>query len=123
MLSTEDRNRINCKQYSLNMASVTAGYLLSRAVGIPYQTIDGAWRLFGTAAFSITTGTTATVTILGVVFKNAATQYVGCCTAVSTGYALASANTNSIVCTGTSTSTAYYLEFDLELESKPLFVS
>ena len=43
MFDIVDRNRVPLKQYSLIVTGTN--WTTSRAVGVPYQTTDGSWRL------------------------------------------------------------------------------
>jgi hypothetical protein len=44
MFGLEDRNRAPWKVYNLVLTSTPAGWATSRAIGVPYQLLDGSWR-------------------------------------------------------------------------------
>ncbi len=98
---------------------------VSRAVAVPYQTSDGAWRMIFTIASVVGAGvrTSGTYTIPGVTFKNVALyfQEVAGGTDVAAPYtAMCTPNTGNIFISHVSISTTkYWVSGDLELESKP----
>ena len=61
------------KQYDdsvVTFSSTPAGWSLTRAVFVPYKSINGEWRMTFNIVASTDTGTTPSVTIDGVTFKN-----------------------------------------------------
>jgi hypothetical protein len=127
-------NFVGTKQYvgtdvggggNFNITSSQGGYSLKRAVAIPYQTIDGAWWLRGYASYTVTNTarTGDVVTIYGVTFKTISggnqvvTANVG---NVPIKVSRADSGTNTITIVHDSTTTsAYDLFFEVELDSKP----
>jgi hypothetical protein len=99
---------------------------LDRAVAIPYQTNDGAWRLRGNVTWDVASGprATATLTISGVTFKTgyarqAASGGTNNAALGVTGVYATSGGSAITVQHVSGTTTLYFLAFDLELDSKP----
>jgi hypothetical protein len=98
-----------------------AGFALTRAVAIPYQTSDGAWRLKGNISYTANALSPSTITISGITFKNVANYDQGV-TVWGNGVdivCLATANAATLVTTSGTGTTVQHLSFDVELESKP----
>lgn len=109
------------KQYSLSLTSAQTGFAITRAVGIPYQSIDGTWRLRGNIWVAITAATSFNFSIQGIAWM---TTQSASCMAASGFYANAYAPTgggNQINLSAGSAVANWELSFDMELTSKPTF--
>lgn len=117
---------IQDRQYDLTVTGTN--WTTARAVGVPYKTRDGIWRLKFNINGALTTATLTsyTLTITGVTFKTGFAQAVSAfnqnnaaaCTARVT------AATNTVVVYHASTSIdAYYISGDVELDSQPTFAT
>lgn len=114
------------KQYSLTASHNAGSPVLVRAIGVPYQTGDGAWRLRFNIVFTHSTSTNYAVTITGVTFKNVTGYYqsVSCGSgSVVFGRAYVNPGLSTITMENASGVTATYMSGDVELDSKPTFVS
>jgi len=124
MLNKDDFNKVGYKQYSLictdtNMTTI-------RAVAMPYQTLDGAWRMKFNGVFLYSGGPTGgTISIVGIVFKNVTNYYQApalTMDGVMTFRAYCSPNGNGIGWNTGSALTQVRISGDVELECKPDFV-
>ena len=119
-LSNQYASSATQTQYSLSVSGTN--WTTVRAVGIPYVTTDGTWRLRFNIVGSTTTQTSNTLTVSGVTFKSATdfNQSVNV-TSLSGfagwGWTGINASTISIFCS--SNSTSWSLSGDVELNSKP----
>jgi hypothetical protein len=112
------------KQYDLTVTGT--GWTTTRAVGVPYQTINGVWRMkfnmYGTIASGTRSGLSVNVT--GVV--SAYAQAISALTdnaSLSFYRAYSGASTNLLDFSHASgTTTTYFYSGDIELASKPSFV-
>jgi hypothetical protein len=119
-------NLSTLRQYSLTVTGVN--WTTSRAVGVPYQTLDGTWRLRFNIVGTDTATSSNTYTITGVTFKTVTGGQTG---AASTSGSARSRGTLTIG-SGVSTMVAIadaavtlgtvILSGDVELDSKPTFV-
>ena len=119
---------VNAQQYNLTVTG--SNWTTTRAVGVPYKTTDGSWRLkFNiVGAVSAATRTEYTVTIAGVTFKNVASFYQD----VSAGpmdagptreRSFVTPNTGNITTDHSSFSTTTYnYSGDVELNVQPDFI-
>jgi len=113
------------KQYDdsiVTFSSTPAGWSVVRAVFIPHQTSDGAWRLkFNISADSITSTATMDFGIDGVTFKNVSGYFQACTAAGDNGggYAQATPNTGTVVLRYNAARTTGRASCDVELDSKP----
>jgi hypothetical protein len=113
------------RQYNLTVTGTD--WTTEKAVGVPYQTDEGIWRLKFNIEGTVTSASRSsyTLAITGVTFVNGSNQSVsgdgsGLANAprVSTG-----SNNGNINFSHTSTTTdAYRTSGDVELESKPTFI-
>lgn len=119
-------NKTTLKQYDLTVRGTN--WTTVRAVGIPYQTIDGTWRLRFNIEGTISSGAASLdIYLNGVVFKNGLSAAYGQPVTVHTdnkngtrGYAINNAsNVNMLSAT---TDTVWTCSGDVELEQKPDFV-
>lgn len=100
-------------------------YTVVRGVLVPYQTLEGSWRLrfniYGTVASGARTS--YTLTFSGVTFKNVANYYQACdCYHVGTevGICYASPNTGDVTVNHVSNTVTFYgFSGDVELNGKP----
>lgn len=117
------------RQYTLTVTGTN--WTTVRAVGVPYRTLDGVWRL----RFNIT-GTTSSssrtsylVTISGVAFKSGAGNYqaISAFSPSGSGFALGQmftglGNGELTIVHASGTTGAYSFSGDVELDAKPTFV-
>jgi hypothetical protein len=98
-----------------------AGFALRRAVLIPYQTSDGAWRLKGNINTIHTSGVNGDIIISGITYKDAFDQTVAATIRASGASvrAWATLNTNRIEVKFSTATTITQISFDVELNSKP----
>ena len=108
--------------------TATSGTLV-RGVFIPYQTLDGAWRLKLNFTMSFSPAVTnPTVTIAGITTKNIVNYYQGIfCGEIAgqynPGQAVFNPNANSCSCILISASlTSLQVQGELELDSKPTWL-
>lgn len=126
MVATDVEIPTQAKQYDLTVTGTN--YTTVRAVGTPYQTTDGAWRMafniYGTTA--ITTAS-LTMSISGVTFKNTSNyrQAVSLATGSANGseYAYTTPNTGDITAFAEGVVSVYSVSGDVELDSKPTWAS
>lgn len=112
------------KQYTLTVTGTN--WTTTRAVGIPYKTLDGAWRFVFNIAGAVTSQSQNTLTINGVVFKNTANHYqsitaLAADATANTGYCTPNAST--IFVKSAANTLAWYISGDVELDSKPTFAT
>lgn len=112
------------RQYTLSVSG-TSSWVTSYAVGVPYQTLDGQWRIRINIEGTSSINTPVDLTITGVVFKT--TGSVGQALAVwsngaagNYGRANSGANTIRMLCTANSTQ--WGVTGDVALDDKPSFV-
>ena len=115
------------KQYALTVTGT--GWTTVRAVGIPYRTLDGAWRVRFNISGSVISGVRVgyTVSIGGVVFKATSLNDQPLSGWVNGSFTnmdvYAAQGTDDIVLNHTSgTTTKYNWSGDVECDSKPTFV-
>lgn len=114
------------RQFTLSISG-PAGWSTTRAVGVPYQTLDGAWRLkFNiTGTFNNASGGTLTFNGSQVVFKNVANFRQGVTASTSSATpnitAFANPNASTITFDVNTGITEVYVSGDCELESAPSF--
>jgi hypothetical protein len=116
------------RQYTLTVTGPSS-WTTIRAVGVPYQTLDGAWRLrFNIVGSSASTGT-MTTTVAGIIFKNVAgyqqaiTGYQNATTTNAVAGCYTNPNTGDITLQYRDAATTNHVfSGDVELESKPSFV-
>ena len=137
-LSDEQATILGLKQYlhgttynggnAPTVTSALAGFAAVRALFIPYQLQDGAWRvrlnLSGTYTLTNFTGTT--VTIAGLTFKgiasNVQTLSVQINNAAAANFAFSTVNGTSVISistNGASNSNTLCIAGDVELNAKP----
>jgi hypothetical protein len=124
-------NFVALKQYYGNSSdgpgsfNVTGtGWTTTRAVAIPYQTIDGAWRLKFNIRGSLSVADTAvTLTISGVTFKSGGTQAISVSqdtsTTANTRRQRVTGGTGTFIGTFDTAITDFTASGDIELDSKP----
>jgi hypothetical protein len=110
------------------VTSSQAGFSVNRAVFVPYQTQDGAWRLkFNiTAAFTSATITSNVTTIAGTVFKSTTNNYqpafgmpIGNTLGIYQAYVSPSTGALTLITPSTPGVTGVAYSGDVELDSKP----
>lgn len=113
-------------QTALTVTSAQAGYATTRAVGIAYTDINGAWRAKGNLSFTITSATVTgfSLAFSGTVFKTGPVQavagfYLGNGTIIPRCYITSGAGTITVDSVSANTVTGMMLSFDVELDSKP----
>lgn len=105
-------------ELDLTVTSAKAGFVLTRAKGIFYKTNNGKWYLEGNIAWTITSGTSADITIGGI--DPYATQHFPCTTLSGVSMyrcTMGSSGATSITSSGNATN--FYATFRIELLSKP----
>ncbi len=124
-------NLVNVDQNPQYDITVTGtNWITNKAVGVPYMTSDGKWRLRFNIVGATTSGsrTNYTVNLTGVVFKNVSGLYQ----AVSLNIGAMPANAFAYVYPNsgdvradhaTMSTTSYYFSGDVELESKPTWAT
>ena len=120
-----DRNILPFNQRSF-VVTGTSSFVLTRAVGIPYKTLNGFWwfkfHIYGTSS-SITN---ITLTIPGVTFHPTIMQaivgYDSTASASGTSRANTIANTSTIYIIRGSASTDWVVSGDVELAGKPTWI-
>ena len=99
----------------------------TRSVFMPYQTLDGTWRLKFNIACSMTLSTVGTIAIAGVTFKNVSNYFQAVAACPTNGAAFGSGsvspNTNTITFTLSGNTAAIYISGDVELDSKPTWAN
>jgi len=116
-------NKVNLTQFLLTVTGPS--WTTSRAVGIPYLTLDGQWRLRINIRGTIPTNTALVISIAGVVFSNAAgSQVINISTDNFNGFvATVVAGTGNITMNSVTSDTIWGVSGDVELESKPTFAA
>jgi hypothetical protein len=98
-----------------------AGWNLRRAIAIPYQTLDGAWRMQFNLSASITSSTAAKFSITGITTKNDS-NYFQVLATLGTGvggYAYMDPNNSKITWASETPYSNLVVNGDIELDSKP----
>jgi len=131
-MNLSDRNRLPLKTYS--MLVTAASWTTIRAIGVPYQTLDGSWRLkfnfCGTYSGASVQG--IQFSIAGITFKNIGGNSGQACAysafAYGTGGAMVrclannNAGTIDFSVNIAFTAAGFQISGDVELDSKPLWV-
>ena len=119
MYTLEDRNRVPLKQYNLTVTGTN--WTTSRAVGVPYQTINGVWRLRGNVSGSISVASaTLTLSIDGILWGSTSDEWAGAwATNGTTETQLATLNTgtNQVGIVLDATGTVFRIFFDGEVST------
>lgn len=112
------------KQYDLTVTGT--GWTTVKAVGVPYKTKDGSWRLRFNIDGNVSSAsrTTYTASISGVSFYAGTTQYVTAyesgISGAATTYAIAASNTSNLTLYhGSDTTSGYGFSGDVALNSMP----
>lgn len=127
-----NRNNVSLRQVSLSVTGTN--WTTTRAVGIPYRTINGDFRLRINITGSFSSGTTTALnplTLIGVVFKSGVVQGLTVADGVGstraagefvTGARVTGGGSSFDVLLGANMSIANEWRFsgDVELESEPL---
>jgi hypothetical protein len=110
------------KQYTLTVTGTD--WTTSRAVGMPYKTIDGAWRLTFNIYGTLSAASSKALTVAGVVFKTGGDQASSVKGDSASGWGIAYCNTGTgIIAVYLNASVAgFCVSGDVELGSKPTFV-
>lgn len=107
----------------VGLTSFPPGAVVKRGVFVPYQTVDGAWRLRFNMGFTMTPTQTGDFTITGIVTKNISGFIQGVAVAGSAdntnGRASISENNNTFGVGFENSSTHVRCSGDIELDSKP----
>lgn len=113
------------KQYLLTLSATNLSTY--RAPAVPYQTLDGAWRMRFNIYASVSVATSnVSITITGVTFKSGMQQ---ACSAVGNNggsvgwYAAANGGASTITWASNATGTEIIISGDVELNAKPSFVA
>lgn len=111
------------KQYDLTVTGT--GWTTGVAKGIPYQTQDGNWRLKFNIRGTITSSSSFTLTLTGVLFADNTGQSVAAArTAGSAPYdASCQAYNSSFFVASSSVGTGFCFSGDVLLASKPTFMT
>jgi len=116
------------RQYTLSVSG-TNTWVTERAVGIPYRTLDGTWRLRFNISGSHTSATTTSLTVSGVVFKTlpGPTTRQACHANDNSGGSAPSNNfcqggSSTISINHASANTQNTVFGDVELDGQPSFV-
>jgi len=120
--SISGENLSALRQYSI---TVTGGssWATTRAVAVPYKTIDGTWRIRINVAGVTTTTTTLTLTITGIVFKTGFSQALAGSSDNFQGMrCIGNGGTNTITIASATSDTLWYVSGDVELNAQPAFV-
>jgi len=100
----------------------TNGFSLVRGFASVRKTVDGAWMIRGNIAFTLTSNTSLAVSLSGVTFKTGVTQaatiFPGC---NDWAKAEVDAATDDINITFGSAATAASLQFDVEMDTEPIW--
>lgn len=113
------------RQYDLTVTSGQSGFAVVRAIGVPYKTKDGVWRLrFNiSTTFTLASVSGGTISISGVVFKTTSNgQEVGGTAggSLAVSACLAGPGSGNITIThATGNANAWVFSGDVELDSKP----
>ena len=100
-------------------SDATGSPVFQRAVIVPYQTVDGAWRARINCTLTHGSETSHNITISGLVFKDV-TDFFQPITALTTsGTVYTSPNTGVLIASTPVGTTSTGLSGDVELESKP----
>ena len=100
--------------------TVTGATVITRAVFIPYQTQGSEWRLRCNMDLNVSSGTSQTITINGVVFKSGINGAMAFSANVVTAAILHSDSAAATIsCTFASAITNLRISGDVELNSKP----
>ena len=116
-----DLHQTNLQQYSLTVTGTN--WTTTRAIGLAYQTLGGAWRLIFNIGGSTSAGTsTLTLTVAGVIFHSSSRQAVA-------GWSDDIASDRNFVKTDSGAATisfnsgaiadAFYASGDVELDGPP----
>lgn len=113
------------RQYNLTVTSSSSGtWTINRAVGVPYKTVDGAWRLrFNFSGYFSVAFALPLFTVSGVTFNSGYDQAISVYASANT-WNLGKVNGGTSNVQGrTGTAEQYWnLSGDVELASKPSFV-
>lgn len=123
-----DRNRLPLRQYNLIVTGTN--WTTYRAIGIPYQTVDGAWRIKLNISGAMTSAsrTGMTLTVANISFASTSpgdgqdiSAYEPAAAAMCGAYT-GTSNGQITIYHSSTTTTTYNLSGDVELASKPSFV-
>ena len=112
--------KLGYKEYTLTFTSTPAGWTVQRAIGIPYQTQNGNWRLRFNISATVTAGTSIASTVVGVTFSSSyALQAIAVFGDIAGSRGRASAGSGEIRVEHTSADGNFNCSGDVELDSKP----
>lgn len=110
------------RQYALTVSGPT-GWATTSAVGIPYKTKDGAWRLRFNIHGTFTSASTGAVTISGVTYKTGIVQAVTATTSTSSYIVYCEADSSAISFSLSANATQIQLSGDLYLNAMPTWAT
>jgi len=110
------------KQYTqsdVTFSSTPTGWSVNRAILVPYQTVDGAWRLKLTVDATMTTATDGSFTISGTTFKTSFNQAGNIMFSNGWSYSTTTGGNGTVGVGFENNSTIIRVSGDFELDSKP----
>lgn len=113
---------VNATQVALTVTGTN--WTTTRAVGLVYQTLDGAWRLLFNVYGSVSVATdNLTLTFSGIVFKNGTYQPVAAYLSGNRYYnSRVESNTSTLIIALNATSSVFGFSGDVELNAKPSII-
>jgi hypothetical protein len=125
MFAKDELNRTPLKEY--NLIVTATNWTTTRAIGIPYQTIDGVWRLRYNVVGTLSSPSASfSLIVQGISFPTAINQmcsggqFTDNTTSLIRSWASGGSSSLSIYLSSTASSFAW--SGDVELASKPSFV-
>ena len=119
-MDRQDLNRLPLKNYNLTVTGTN--WTTVKAIGTPYQTASGAWRILINVQGTFSSGTTSVnLTVAGLSFDlgNAGgAMGVGS----SPYHATCQLANNTLICNMGSSTTQFYLSADALLSAKPTWM-
>ena len=117
-LSKAEKQYVHGTDFTLS-SDAAATVAIVRAVAVPYQTYDGAWRMKFNLALTHGADGSFSVTFSGVTFKNVSNYLQSCSVANKDGDVKTAANTGNLTVNYSTTPSSTRISGDVELESKP----
>jgi hypothetical protein len=113
-------NQIPLNAYNLTVTGTN--WTTAKAIGLPYKTLSGTWRIIINIAGTVSATNTLTLTVAGITFQ-AQHQAVSASMDNNTGFNVYATGGASTIYVNSGTNfSAVNISADVELTSKPTFV-
>lgn len=121
-------NLSTLRQYNLTVTSGSGTWTTTRAVAVPYLTLDNTWRVRFNFAGSFSVGVTSPRFTVNLTFKSTSGYNQALCvgnSAVAGGimaFTVPTVASNNIITESVQAAGGWFISGDVELESKPTFI-